>query len=150
MLGSLSRAPDMNGNVSPASTPKVLDAQDNTLIAYYEFKATGYREALDVLRWQFASSIVILIVVLAMVGMGLYFSWLQFRLGVRELQRREKGHAPTDDFTSAANPVTVLHTLKASKEGIEIHSVFGIILLVVSLLFFYLYLIHIYPVASIA
>ncbi|NIR45388.1 MAG: hypothetical protein GWN99_13300 [Gemmatimonadetes bacterium] len=103
------------------------------LRAQYEYKVQGFDHRGQVFRWQFYSSIVIFAVVIFLVLVGLYFSWLQFR---RDLAAPESEAAETE--------------LAVSTEGIKVQSsVLGVIILVISLLFFYLYLVYVYPIEEI-
>jgi len=74
--------------------------------------------------------------VILLVVVGIYFAWLQFRLALKELEKGREEKLTTD--------------LTVSPKEIKISSpVLGIIILIISLLFFYLYLIYIYPITEI-
>ncbi len=65
-----------------------------------------------------------------MVAIGLYFSWMQFHA-------TRPGAAP------------VITQLELSQSGLKVSSpVLGVIILVLSLAFFYLYLTHVYPISE--
>ncbi|MFO6463619.1 hypothetical protein ACK8OR_04440 [Jannaschia sp. KMU-145] len=99
--------------------------------AQYETHTIQLEHRVSVFAWQHASSQVLFVAVLAIVAMGLYFSWMQFRA--------ERG--------GAVAPTT---TLKAGQSGIEVSSpVLGVVILALSLGFFYLYLAHVYPITEI-
>lgn len=92
---------------------------------YYEF---GLSHRQSVLEWQHISTKIILFVVLTLVGMGLYFAWVQFQKG---------------ETLNADNKIEL------STEGLKISSpVLGVIILALSLGFFYLYLVHVYPITE--
>lgn len=94
----------------------------------YRYQLTGFQHRTRVFRWQFYSSIVIFCIVHLLVLAGLYFSWLQFRKGWEGLDSR----------------------VEISPTGIKVQSsVLGVIILVVSLGFFYLYLVYVYPISEI-
>jgi hypothetical protein len=95
-------------------------------LEYYRFGLT-HRES--VLKWQHLSTKIILIVVLILVAMGLYFAWVQFRDATT-------GQASTEIEISTSS-------LKVSSP------VLGVIILIVSLAFFYLYLIYVYPIQEV-
>lgn len=83
----------------------------------------------DVFQWQLLSSRILFVIVLVLVIAGIYFAAVQFRRDMREGK---------EGATS---------TLKFEKDGIEVSSsVLGVIILVISLVFFYLYLVFIYPI----
>ena len=74
-----------------------------------------------------------LVVLLVLAGM--YFSWLQFSAALKK---------------DGASGDAVGTTFEASATGLKVSSpVVGIIILAISLAFFYLYLIHIYPIVEI-
>jgi len=84
-----------------------------------------------VLNWQYHSSIIIFFVVILIVLTGLILSYLHFK---RSLVTNE--NAETE--------------LEISKSGLKVRSsIIGIIILVISIAFFYLYLTHIYKIEEI-
>ncbi len=124
-----------------SSTLQALSTLDSTtarsyllaLRSQYDYKVEGFRHRARVFRWQFHSSIVIFIVVVFLVLVGLYFSWLQFK---------------RDLAVSGSTPAET--QLDVSAKGIRVQSsVLGVIILVISLLFFYLYLVYVYPIQEI-
>ncbi len=112
---------------------KYLDA----LKEYYQYRISGYGHRQHVFEWQLLSSKVIFVVVLVLVAAGIYFSAIQFHAGLR----RPPG-TPT-----AAEDVT---EITASLKEIKVRSpVLGVVTLVISLAFFYLYLVYVYPIEEI-
>lgn len=104
--------------------------------AYYQYRTNGFDHRQRVFEWQLFSSKVIFAVVTFLVWTGIYFSWLQFKIDLNK-KPDEKG----DQKNS---------TIEASTSGIKVSSpVLGVIILVISLLFFYLYLQHVYPIEEI-
>ena len=74
-----------------------------------------------------------LVVVISLVAVGIFFSWLQFRQGLKA----EGGLASETTF-------------EASGTGIKVSSpVLGVIILTISLGFFYLYLVYVFPIEEI-
>jgi hypothetical protein len=120
--------------------PNLLDAQGkqaqhDALRAYYEYQQVGFDHRRRVFEWQLLSSRLIFVLVIALVAVGVYFSWLQFRRGLRP------------DYDPDTPQTT---TLEASARGVKISSpVLGVIILTISLVFFYLYLVHVYPIEEI-
>jgi preprotein translocase subunit SecY len=93
--------------------------------SYDKFSLEHRRLALE---YQYASSIVIFSIVVIIVLCGLIFSWLEFKKG--------------------QNTTT---TLKFSQDGVEISSqIIGLIILVISLGFAYLYIDKAYPINEIS
>ncbi len=111
------------------ASEKTQAAIDAYALGYYENLTTGLAHRKKVFQWQYVSSIIIFYVVIGIVAIGLYFSWMQF-------------HA------SRGGEVGIT-SIEASKEGLKLSSpVLGVIILVLSLAFFYLYLVHVYPISE--
>ena len=92
----------------------------------YEFEL-NHRE--NVLKWQHLSTQIILFVVLVLVSLGLYFAWVQFHSDTINQEKSE---------------------LELSVNGVKMSSpVLGVIILTLSLGFFYLYLVYVYPITII-
>lgn len=101
--------------------------------ARFNYYKQGLEHRSNVFRWQHFSSKIIFIIVLIVVSIGLYFSWIQFK---KDIAR--------DDADAANN------SLEVSTSGIKVSSpVLGIIILSLSLVFFYLYLVFVYPIKEI-
>lgn len=95
-------------------------------LEYYE---RGLTHRTRVIEWQHFSTRVIFFVVLFLVGTGIYFSWVQFKSG-------------SDSQT--------INEIEVSLTGVEVSSpILGVIILVLSLAFFYLYLRYVYPITEI-
>ena len=104
------------------------------LKAYYDYRVRGFDHRSRVFEWQLLSSRLIFILVILIVAVGLYFSWLQFVAGLKE------GAADKLSTSLEASPTS----------GIKVSSpVLGVIILTLSLAFFYLYLVHVYPIGEI-
>jgi len=83
-------------------------------------------------------------VVILLVLLGVYFSGVQFHRGLRETRMQR---ATDDTQAPAEEPVT---EIEASMQGIKVSSsTLGVIILVISLAFFYLYLVFVYPIKEI-
>jgi hypothetical protein len=126
----------------PASRQRYLAAMQG----YYEYMANGYRYRSRVFEWQLLSSRLIFVVVLGLVGAGMYFAAVQFRLAMRAAARKL-------DATQPAVPdpgVSLATQLEVSAKGVVINSsVMGLIILTLSLAFFYLYLVYVYPIEDV-
>jgi len=113
---------------------KYLDA----LRAYYAYRVSGYQHRQTVFQWQFFSSKVIFVVVLVLVFAGIYFAAVQFH---STLGRKRKAEASEDEGITE---------FVASVKGIKVKSpVLGVVILVISMVFFYLYLVYVYPIKAI-
>ena len=118
--------------------------QQDALQAYFNYRVHGFDHRLRVFEWQLLSSRVIFVVVILLVLLGVYFSGVQFHRGLRETRVQQ---ANADTQTPAEEPVT---EIEASMQGIKVSSsTLGVIILVISLAFFYLYLVFVYPIKEI-
>lgn len=109
-------------------SPEVEQKMTEYALAYYGNLLVGLDHRQRVFEWQYMSSIIIFFVVITIVLIGLYFSWMQF-------------HAKDGDVGQT--------NVDVSKDGIKVSSpVLGVIILLLSLAFFYLYLVHVYPISE--
>jgi hypothetical protein len=112
--------------------------------ADYEYDIAALKHRRASLHWQLTSSKIIFWVVIGIVLSGIIFSALQFRIALTLARRRQ---SPKGEVAIAAEPAVT--SLKASWQGIEVSSsLLGVIILIISLLFFALYLKFIYPVTE--
>ena len=122
-------APDRTGSAQTTA------AYQATLQAYYAYRKAGYEHRLGVFAWQSLSTKVIFVVVLLLVLAGIYFAAIQFHAGLR---RRETDPTYPDETE-----------LSLSLSEVKVRSpVLGVIILTISLAFFYLYLVHVYPIRN--
>lgn len=121
----------------PAASAQTTEAYQATLQAYYAYRKAGYEHRLGVFAWQSLSTKIIFFVVLLLVLAGIYFAAIQFHAGLR---RR--------DGTDPAKPEET--ELSLSLREVKVRSpVLGVIILTISLAFFYLYLVHVYPIRNV-
>jgi hypothetical protein len=115
---------------------------------YYGYRVSGYKHRMDIFEWQFLSSKIIFFVVILLVLTGVYFSGVQFHSSLR----RSRGGASVP--TEVAADVVALEKsefteIEASVKGIRVSSpVLGVVILVISFMFFYLYLLFVYPIVD--
>lgn len=103
-------------------------AAQEAIRGFYKFRSDAFDHRRQLFAWQFVSSIVIFFIVIGVVFLGLYFSWRQFH------DTKNKNKIGTT-------------IIEAGEKGISVSSpVLGVIILVISLAFFYLYLIYVYPI----
>ena len=120
-----------------AASPATLQAYQASLQAYYAYRQAGYEHRLAVFEWQSLSTKVIFVVVLMLVLAGIYFAAIQFHAGLRR-----------GDGADPAKPEDTELSLSLSE--IKVRSpVLGVVILTISLAFFYLYLVHIYPIRDV-
>ena len=120
-----------------AASAETTAAYQATLQAYYAYRKAGYEQRLGVFAWQSLSTKIIFFVVLLLVLAGIYFAAIQFHAGLR---RRDQADPAKPDETE----------LSLSLSEVKVRSpVLGVIILTISLAFFYLYLVHVYPIRDV-
>ena len=132
--------------------PETRDAAVTSMREYYRYRQSGYEHRRAVFDWQLRSSKIIFWVVIVMVAVGIYFSGVQFHAALRSQPKpdAEEGRQTESTSGSAASGAGLETSIEAGSGGIKVSSpVLGVIILVISLLFFYLYLVHIYPISEI-
>jgi hypothetical protein len=117
--------PDEVVLTDPATRQKYLDAMQR----YYDYRKDGFEFRSRVFEWQLFSTRVIFLVVVLLVLAGIYFAAVQFHVALATLKTVPESK------------------LEISAKGIVVNSsVLGVVILTLSLAFFYLYLVHIYPI----
>ena len=145
LLGQLEAGRDGASDGNQALVPSVacLEVTDEAvqaecwqaLSAYFGYYTSGFEHRRRVFAWQHFSTQIIFVVVLILVGAGLFFAWLQFR-------RDAVAHAAGDNKSASQ--------VEIGPGGVKVSSpVLGVIILTLSLAFFYLYLIYVYPIQEI-
>ena len=123
--------------------PSPGSAISNPCSATTSTRGNGYAYRSRLFEWQLLSSRVIFLVVLVLVACGIYFAWVQFRAALLVTRRGAKEGA-----SPPANPLAT--QLEVSAKGVVINSsVLGVIILGLSLAFFYLYLVYVYPIQNV-
>jgi hypothetical protein len=126
----------------------------NALKGYYQYRIEGYEHRRQVFAWQLFSSKVIFAVVLLLVCSGIYFAALQFHAGLKrqsEMHAAKRVSAAAYAGQQGTESVTdpEVTTLSMGTEGIKVSSpVLGVVILTISLAFFYLYLVYVYPISD--
>lgn len=116
--------------------------------AYYLYQAYSFRYSQAAFEWHHRASITIFIVVVMLVFMGMYFSWAQFR-GILYRDSHFKGQDNCAESEQSASALSRVTELVITPSGVKVRSpVLGVVLLVLSLAFFYLYLTHVYPITT--
>jgi hypothetical protein len=120
------------------------------LYDYYKFGLAHRKRAFE---WNLVSSKITFWAVILLVFTGILFAGIQFYKAVKD-KPRDIEKAPGDKTNGGKEEITPSKTyntlnteLEASVKGIKVSSpVLGVIILVISLLFFYLYLAYVYPI----
>ncbi|MCY7422644.1 MAG: hypothetical protein LH478_12980 [Chitinophagaceae bacterium] len=125
------------------STIKVLETlyKDDTLVkhALRDYHLYGLKHRQESLQWNLNSGIIIFWCVIVLVFSGIAFAGIQFYKSM---------HQPKG---IAIDPNLILNTeFEVNLKGFKINSpVLGVIILLISLMFFYLYLVYVYPITEI-
>lgn len=116
-----------------------IEMKNNLGKVLYESYILDLRHNREIFEWQLYSSRVIFWVVLILVSIGIIFSAIQFYKSMlisRSIKESDRLELQTE--------------LEVSAKGLKISSpVLGVIILVISLAFFYLFIIHVYPIQTI-
>jgi hypothetical protein len=141
-------SPVFGQSQSTALTPEqqvageILTTDKSTRKAYAQYLTSVYKEKnvtlghrRNLFQWQLLSTKIIFATVIFLVAAGICFAAIQFYVGLRRNPRGGSGESK--DITE----------IKASLQGIRVSSsVLGVIILTLSLLFFYLYIKYVYPI----
>lgn len=131
--------PSAQQGVAGAPTALALAYADSVALEQYATWAIGHRTR--VFEWQHLSSRIIFFAVLFLVLTGVGFSGVQFYRSMRE-PLRVSGGKEQEGGSSTSH-------IELSTGGLKISSpVLGVIILGLSLAFFYLYLVYVYPISE--
>ena len=134
--------PDTTGleKLDPATREAALQAMRE----YYDYRTSGFKHRRRVFDWQLLSSKIIFIIVVLLVSAGIYFSGVQFHASMRAAS------APKIESGGQPSVAGIDTDIEASFSSIKVKSsVLGVIILVISFLFFYMYLRQVYPIVEI-
>jgi hypothetical protein len=142
----------------PAEVPEdVMTAYHDALKASYARDKWSAEFKQRIYEWQLTSSKVVFVVVVLLVAAGVVFAAIQFWVGLvaartltsrgRELGDPVVGHGADPRDAAVQTAPDVSGTIEASAAGLKVTTpVLGVIILTLSLLFFYLYLKFVYPI----
>lgn len=129
---------------------KETEAKYNAAVReYLDYRQEGYKFRQSVFEWQMLSSRIIFVIVVLLVLAGIYFAAVQFHVALAAAQRRTELEPKIENGESLRTDAALsLQTqLEITAKGIVINSsILGVIVLGLSLGFFYLYLVHVYPI----
>lgn len=137
--------------LDPPTRQKYLIA----LQRYFEYRTDGYVHRSRVFEWQLLASKITFATVLLLVLAGIYFAAAQFQFAMTAARRhgdivtsqRESAPPQPDARVDATN---LDPRLEVSAKGLVVNSsVLGVIILALSLAFFYLYLAYVYPIHNV-
>ena len=129
----------------PAPPAWLKDADTNArflsaMRGFYDYHSSGFTHRQRVFEWQLLSGQLIFVTVLLLVATGMVFAAIQFRVGLRKTATASEGEKAIDAVTQ----------IEIAAASVKVSSpVLGVIILVISLAFFYLYLVYVYPIKEI-
>jgi hypothetical protein len=114
---------------------------EESLRAGYDYQTYSYAHAKRTFDWQDWSGRIIFWMVISLVGSGLVFSSIHFYVGLRQqVVTSDKKPESGDEATE----------FEATLQGIKLKSsVLGLLILSMSMVFFYMYLKFVYPITNI-
>ncbi len=139
-------APASQSSAVPSSVPDLVDLQTKTkyeesLRASYEYQTYSYYHAKRTFDWQDWSGRIIFWMVMSLVTAGLVSSCIHFYVGLKR---------PTGSSDKAPESKNDATEFEATLQGIKLKSsVLGLLILTMSMVFFYMYLRFVYPITNI-
>jgi hypothetical protein len=132
------------------SDNKTREKYLETFRAYYEYRLQGYKQRMQAFEWQALSSKIIFVFVLMLVFIGIGFAAVQFYIGLPKINPNSL--IANEAVTSKAGDEPEkrqdkeVSQIEISLQGVKLSSpILGVIILIISLAFFYLYLVYVYP-----
>lgn len=116
---------------------------------YLNYRQGGYKFRQRVFEWQMLSSRIIFVIVVLLVLAGIYFAAVQFHVALAAAKRRTELEAKIahGELSKTDAALSLQTELEITAKGIVINSsILGVVVLGLSLGFFYLYLVHVYPI----
>jgi hypothetical protein len=123
-------------------TAKMLQARE-------EYDIFSWKNRQDAFAWQSVSTKVIFWVVIIVVLAGLYLSWMQFNFAQNAPMKVTKPstEGPGNAGTPGNRADATNTTIEVNTSGVKItSSVIGLVILTLSIVFFFLYLKFVYPI----
>ncbi len=140
---------------SMADFPEVREAYVTFLEEHYTTQAEEWRYRVDTFQWQLLAGKIVFAVVLVIVAGGFYLSCRQVALGWRPSPSGSSPAPPApaagEEGGAAPDPAG-RHEFEAGFAGLNVKISspgLGVVILVVSLAFFYLYLVYVYKISEI-
>lgn len=108
---------------------------------YDDYYTKSLKQRWDSFNWQYRSSRIIFWFVILIMVSGLFFASVQFYISYKIVK------STTNKLDRGGDSDPAKDEIEVSLSGIKVKSsVLGVIILVISIAFFYLYLVHIYPI----
>ena len=139
IFNNVDKRMDRFNNDSLMKSLVVLSREDSLLKkAISDYNLFGLAHRKKSLQWNYTSSIIIFWSVITLVFSGIFFAGVQFYVAMKLAK------------AAPEKPDGLATQFEASMQGIKVNSpVLGVIILVISILFFFLYLKYVYPVMEV-
>ncbi|MCG8698265.1 MAG: hypothetical protein MI922_09445, partial [Bacteroidales bacterium] len=113
-----------------------------------EYNVFAFKHRIKVYKWQLVSAKIIFVISIIIVLVGLYMSYLHFRISTKvSLSSDDSSQVNNKSNNNTSESPT---SFQFGKDGIKIQStVIGLIILVISIVYFLMYLKYIYPIKDI-
>ncbi|SRR6266403_5597311 len=123
------------------------DACERAIRAKYEYDIESLHHRSDSFRWSLSASKIIFAVVVVLVLSGLVFAGIQFRVALARLPKERANVGKSEEQGQTGNVSEMATNFEVSATGIRVNSsVLGVIILTISMAFFYLYARYVYPI----
>jgi hypothetical protein len=150
---------------SEVASQDVKDAYAAYLKSWYENEKWEVDHRRWIYNWQYIAAIIVFVISMCVVVVGVVMSWMQFIASQTAVKNRAEalsavgkayqeaaksaGSEPKPEVLSAMNESLkeATNTIKLSSTGVEVATpVVGVIILTLSLAFFYMYLKFVFPI----
>jgi hypothetical protein len=138
-----------NGSEESALVQAAFCEDQRTKVALQQYFQQSLRHRQRTFQWQYTSGIIIFWVVIATVLCGLVYSGFQFYYSIQAIKFRQRMALLQREGAGPASGVAeeAATTFEASAGGVKVSSsLVGLLILIVSIAFFFLYLTHVYPI----
>jgi hypothetical protein len=136
--------------------PDVQESYHAALKAHYDQDKWALQQRQRIFEWQYYAGIVVFFVSISVVVLGLYMSWLQFHsfhlrakaTAVRvDTTAAQPSHKKPHELAQEVSQEQIKNEIEISPTGAKVSTpVVGVIILTLSLAFFYLYLKFVFPI----
>jgi hypothetical protein len=135
------------GGSCPQEDPETAKVCQEMLRESYRYTIAAYQHRRESFNWSLTASKIIFFVVVVLVASGIVFAAIQFRVALLEAGSG-RGHKPASERKGSATSMAT--DLEFSRQGIKASSsVLGVMVLLISMAFFYLYAQFVYPIHEI-
>lgn len=135
----------MNSKLNMEKMRTALSQEKYYQKLYDSYYTKNLEHRWNTFNWQYHSGIVIFWVIIFIVISGIVFSGIQFYFTLKQLKIKEK--LLSQNIQNLSSDTDNKNEIEISLQGIKLNSsILGVIILVISIAFFYLYLVYVYPI----